>query len=519
MPRSYADLLALLDAAEAVFDQKASVNPVADTATDDVISTEGITNAEEVESIGDGQSSYVPKPLKEISAAIYERTGGWPRRAGGVLFVHDPTEGICWLEKPSALFGWIQSKCGVVEWHSGRGFVSKEELFEELKRTATKYRTIEYLPHHPLIPGHYYACNIPEPGNGEILSKLLDCFAPETEIDRLLILAMFATPFWGGQGGQRPMFVVISDHGRGAGKSKLTDMVANLAGGNVEITNHEDSKIIRERLLSPDGMDKRIVRIDNVKSLKFSWAELESMVTAPCISGKRLYVGEGSRPNTLTWLITLNGVSLSTDMAQRSVVVKVVKPVRSGAWEADTLKFINENREAIIADIIGFLQIEEATKLVEHSRWAAWENDVLCRLENAAEIQEYIQGRARGADSELEEAEELESYFRSRLDLLGYDTEIRRVHIPSAVAGKWYREVTNDKQKITIACSKIISQFCQEGRISMLEINPSRKYGRGFIWGDKKNSTEIDYDIKDRIEEKTADAKNNNERHSYWWER
>ena len=32
------------------------------------------------------------------------------------------------------------------------------------------------------------------------------------------------------------------------------------------------------------------------------------MVTSPIISGRQLYVGEGQRPNLLTWFITLNGV-------------------------------------------------------------------------------------------------------------------------------------------------------------------------------------------------------------------
>lgn len=455
---------------------------------------------------GDEEPKEEPLEISTILTAILERTGDWPRRVGNTLFVHD-SYGVCWLEKPEDLFGWLQRVAGIVHWRSGAGCVTKAEVFSELRRTVTAYEAVEYLPHYPPIPGHYYACKIPAPGDGKCLSRLLERFSPETELDRLLILTMFATAFWGGKGGQRPAFVICSDSGRGAGKSKLTDMVGYLAGGMIEVAQHEDAAVMRQRFLSPEALTKRVVRIDNVKSLKFSWADLESLITSPTIGGKRMYVGEGTRPNTLTWLVTLNGVSLSTDIAQRSVIIKVVRPKRAGSWESETLGYIDEHREELIADLLGFLQIEDATPISEHSRWAAWETAVLARLEQAVELQALVAQRAQGADTELEEAEEVEAYFGSRLEYYGYESSLSVVHIPTGVAAKWYREVTNDRVKSTIACSKILGQFCSESRFQNLVINPSRKHGRGFVWNAKLGLRSVDYDIEDRIERREKQKK------------
>lgn len=515
MPHTYADLLALADdEGETIVDDSTRVSGEADS-----IQIESVTNALIIESDRDRPPQHAPMELSQAVALVHEHTNGWPRRIGNALFVHDPHHGICWLEKPPDLFGWLQRDCGIVEWHRGCGYPSKDELFSELRRTATAYQAIEYLPHYPPIPRHYYACEIPPPGNGEALSELLAKFSPETDVDRLLIATMFATVFWGGQGGARPAFVIISDSGRGAGKSKLTDMVAHLAAGLIDVAPHEKSDIIRQRLLSPDGLDKRIVRIDNVKSLKFSWAELESLITSPVISGKRMYVGEGCRPNTITWLLTLNGVSLSTDMAQRTIQIKIARPQHTGAWESNVLAFIDKNRSQLIADLLGFLQIEESTPLQTNTRWGAWEESVLCRLENAAEIQKVVATRCRSSDTELEEAEEIEGFFHGRLEELGYEAEVSRVHIPTKIAAGWYREYTNDRHKTTIACSKILSQFCEEGRCRKMRINPTRTYGRGFAWNGSKVGKDIDYDILDRIKEKIADAKESGKKYQEWWDK
>lgn len=509
--RTYDDLLLLAESAT-IIESRPLVEHDGDAASVDLSKT--LSNATVVESESDGSPEHIPTPLAEVVDLIHERTEGWPRRIGNALFVHDPREGICWIPTAASLFGWLQRMYGIVEWHRGIGYPSKEELYAELSRTATQYEAIEHLPHYPLIKNHYYACEIPEPGDGATLAALLNRFCPETLIDRQLMLLMFATPFWGGRGGSRPGFVVTSK-GRGSGKSTLTEVISKIAGGYIEIREYEDAGVMRQRLLSEEAMPKRIARLDNVKSLKFSWSDLESTMTAEQISGKRMYYGETTRPNTITWMITLNGISLSTDMAQRCAIVRVIPPVHVGYWEDETFQFIERHRKEIIADLLGFLQIEEQSPLSKHSRWGAWESAVLCRLENAEEVHQTIVSRSEKADTELEESVDIEEYFLQKMEEYNYESSVSKVHIPVEIATAWYREATNEKNKNHISCSKILHQLCEEGRFKQIAINPTRTYGRGFIWvGNTIANT--DYDLKDRIEEKKKNILEKKMESRYW---
>jgi len=73
-----------------------------------------------------------------------------------------------------------------------------------------------------------------------------------------------------------------------------------------------------------------VVLLDNLKTFKLSSGELEGLITTDVISGHRFYFGEASRPNTLTFCLTINGASLSKDMSQRVVPVVLDRPDYSG---------------------------------------------------------------------------------------------------------------------------------------------------------------------------------------------
>ena len=143
----------------------------------------------------------------------------------GALFQHDKTHGISWLEKAPALFGWFAHSVGKITWYSGKSMVQKNEVFEELRRTSTRFTAVEDMPHEPPMAGHYYACDTIEPGDGSHLRQLIERFAPETDIDRDLLRAAFLTPAWGGPAGCRPCYVVTSDDGRGVGKSTVAETI------------------------------------------------------------------------------------------------------------------------------------------------------------------------------------------------------------------------------------------------------------------------------------------------------
>lgn len=496
--RTFADLMALVAAAPPEV-------PAADPVSNFTIDVDEA-----------GGEVTLPIPMADVITRIMKQTDGWPRRVGSSLFVHD-AEGVHWISNAPSLFGWLATRVGIVEWRRASGCVTKEELFHELQRTAQSYQAVEMLPHFPPLADHYYACEEYPPGDGEALSKLIRSFSPATEEDEDLILAMFATPFWGGKPGSRPAFLVTSDAGRGIGKSKITDMLSLLLGGHVELSAGEDAGRLRSRLLSPDGMKLRLARLDNVKTLKFSWAELESIITSPLISGHRLHEGEAGRPNNITWVITLNGASLSTDMAQRVIMVKLKKPNRMGAWEADVTAHIEANRKAIIGDIRTVLE-GDPFPVPDHTRWAAWEDNVLGRLGDPIKAKHLISERAGSADVEAEEVEIVEQYFASQAVWL----EIREdtpFFIPSKIAAEWFLKATNEKNKSVVASCRVLSQFIAEGK--MISMIPFRtKSIRGFIFCANAeflhSETAIEkkaiFDIEERILVKTT-GKNRDGQH------
>lgn len=451
-----------------------------------------------------------PKPILSIVEEIHDHVGDWPCRVDNSLFVAED-QAVRWLDNASSLFAWLQQQCGVVLWRQKTGCVAKQELFQHLKGTATHYAAVEALPHEPPIPGHFYLDQEAAGGDGTTFELLLDRFSPETPADRELIRAMFATVFWGGKPGSRPAFVVTSDIGRGAGKSKLTDMLAHLAGGLIELSQNEDAKAMRERLLSPGGMSKRIVRLDNVKTHRLSWADFESLITSAQISGRRMYQGEGSRPNTLTFTLTLNGPSLSTDMAQRCILIKLCRPEYVGDWESETMAFIDANRAAIIGDILAFLR-QPAGQILNRMRWASWEREVLSRLDDPQTVQQIIIERAQAADTDADEIGLFEEYLESQLERLGYTAETDKVHIPPDYMQRWWNEVMNEN-RTTVTVSKIIGQLVDEGGTRRIGKNPSRKFGRGFLWNPEASSN-AHYDISSRVEI----MQNGPDRGSKWWE-
>lgn len=455
---------------------------------------------------GDDDEKHVPVPksMGEIIADAQEVVGGCLRRVDSALFVHDivakPDDcAVDWLTTPSKLFGFLGSR-GQVEWKSADGYVLREPFHAELGRTAPRHIAVEVLPHEPMMPGHYYACSAIEPGDGRFLQTLLDRFNPETPIDRDLILASILTQFWGGPGGARPAFLVTSRDGRGAGKSKTASMLTLPAGGALDFNQKDDFKQIKTRLLSDAGLTKRVAQLDNIKTLRFSWAELEGLITNPIVSGHRMFCGEGQRPNVLTWFITLNGASLSTDMAQRCIPIYIKRPVYTGNWEDETRAYIEANRQGIIADVIAALRIERF-QLAKYMRWGSWEKDVLSRLPAPTDAQALIAERQEVVDVEEEEAGVIEDFFDAQLKRLEYDTAALTVHIPVAVVARWFNEATNTKHSVPAVTSQL-KQMAGEGKIHRLQANPCRSNGRGFLWtGEFADVADaVRYDLAERLE-------------------
>jgi hypothetical protein len=390
-------------------------------------------------------------PIDTICDDLVAHTNGWPKAAGGQLFVEGPDGRPRFLGSPAALFAWAHSQAEL-DWRRGPRFVTKEELFERLKDVVEHYEGIEMLPHYPTMEGIYYMHPPVPSGNGKALDTFLNYFKPNSEEDRVLMKAAIMTLFWGGPPGDRPAFLVTGppndpQRGRGVGKSKFIDIILDeLCGGCVDVTQNDTISGIKTRLLSADGRQRRACRLDNVKTHRFSWAELEGLITASTISGKRLYHGEGQRPNTVTWLISINGASLSKDLSQRVIPIELARPVHRSGWEREVRKFARAHRDEIVADILALLKTKTKSSAIS-SRWADWDARVLARAATSADevasCMNLISERQNAIDDDEQEKDLVRSYFCNALSAaVGSAPDDRWIFIPVPIVVEWLETST-----------------------------------------------------------------------------
>jgi hypothetical protein len=446
-------------------------------------------------------NEIVPLPVADIIADLNTRTGNWPRRVGGMLFVHDGQR-VDNFSKVPALFGWIGNRTGRVDWHREVGCVSKEEAFAEILRTAPSYKAIETLPHFPALPGHYYATPTLPKCNDRRFRELVDRFSPASDVDYHLLTGFFATPFWGGAGGTRPVWMIAApEGGRGSGKSKLPDMLNELLDKEpIQLQADADADRVRTRLLTPgEGLSARVAIFDNVKSLRLSSADFESMITSPTIGGHQLFNGQASRPNTLTYVMTLNAPSLSTDFAKRVIPIHVQRPEYDSSWEEETRQFIRQYRLEIFEGIRQFFEIVPEP-ILHHTRWAPFEKAIISRLPDPNEIMDVIRQRTDQANAELDEIEIIEDYFEEQLENFGYESfNPQRVHICPEIYHSWFMGATGKRSYSRVDAGKILKQFIDEGQTKKLKNNPSHKVARGFIFEMQQcdPSSAVDYKLKE----------------------
>jgi hypothetical protein len=300
---------------------------------------------------------------RDVVVELTNLTGGLPKRLGDRLFVPDGDRRPLFLESADALFAWMHAVGIRTSWRQGPGLVTRLEFFHQLRQGAEQFWAVEFLPHEPRIPGVYYLAKSPRDGDGSCLDELVDFFFPATAVDRDLIRAFVLTLFWGGRPGKRPMFVVVGPEndghraGRGTGKSSLVQILSDLVSGYLDISAKESIDEIKKRLLSAEAQGLRLCLMDNVKSLRFSCAEIEALITSPVISGRRLYGGETQRPNTFVFAVTINAAAFSKDLAERSIVIRLGRPTHDPRWESNVRRFIQENRAEIVADVLATLRV------------------------------------------------------------------------------------------------------------------------------------------------------------------
>lgn len=443
-----------------------------------------------VDKNGDQETKAIALAPAEIRAALLGDVGPvYTLGDGGPLFVQSDADesAIRVLKDPPDLFAWIKSNARVY-WRGkadvGGEVLSKVELHSTLRaEPAEVFDQVATLPHHPPMARTFYACPDLPAATGARLAEFIDRLNPDTDADRDLLKAFVLTPAWGGPAGGRPLFILTSDHGRGAGKTATAAAIGHLYQGalSVSLDTRDGVERLRQRILAPTNAALRCVVLDNVKSAASS-GEIESLITADVIDGHRLHHGDARRPNSLTWAMTANGVGLSRDLADRSVLVRLGKPKRSDfaswAW-----RFIDDHRLELIADILAELKASPrgTVDADNRDRWSAWMDGVLSRLPNANALAAEIIDRRGGMDADAEDWAEVKHEIELLVEAAYAYKPNFPVFVPSSTLCARLEHVTG--QKFTgRGLATMLNRFTGVSDAARLQKCPSRTHGRGFVW-------------------------------------
>lgn len=420
-----------------------------------------------VDGMREGPDGPVPvcyqKPIDAIGMEMLEATGGWPKNAGGLLFVeqtgHSGPEAR-WIKDQTELFGYLHEVSGL-RWHNGKCLcpvtktnliaVTKAEFYPQVRDSIVeKFTAVSLYPHEPRMGGVYYmGLELPQ-ATGKHLEEFMAALNPETETDRVLLMASLLTPGWGGEPGTRPLFVFTSKYGRGAGKTATASAIGDIWGGGVLLNARDNWQDICKRIMSSNEREARVFIFDNVKG-QFGGEGIEAATTAKWITGWRTYVGSISRPNDATYFVTFNSPQLSPDLTLRAVCIAIGSPKHGVAfvkWAAD---YIRRNRLHLIADALAVLRTP-AREMPIVDRWQDWMREVLSKIPGGVEAAAEIMRRRPEMDSESEDRETWIHFLADiARDKMGGEVSAAEIHAKAIERKLWKTDPTrsesHDRQK------------------------------------------------------------------------
>jgi len=376
----------------------------------------------------------------------------------------------------------------VVQWVSrakrGGNPVNRAELVAHLRaRPAATFDDLATLPHHPEVAGTFYTGpKLPKP-NPARLTEFIDHLNPDTDTDKALLEAALLTPGWGGPCGARPAFVLASDHGRGSGKTITAESIASIWGGSIDcnVSTRDGIDRLRQRLLHDDKAARRVVLLDNLKGTTNS-AEIESLITAGEIQGHKLYSGDASRPNRLSWFITANKPHMSRDLADRSAIVRIGKPKRAdfAGWASE---FIERHRLELVATVIDRLQGPPLCSIPAdcRDRWTAWQDAVLSRVRGGDAAAAAIIERRPSVDADAEDWDETEGEIRALIRAVGHDPDTEAVAMPLNTLALRLSEATGVRFTPKGLASKL-GEYAGVDGAEQFTRNPCKSHGRTWVW-------------------------------------
>lgn len=339
----------------------------------------------------------LPRTPIEMVEDAHVRFLGFPRRLGSnTLFDHDRDTGrIEILANDASAFSWMGEKSKhPVMWKSGVGFSTKAEFYSALLRNAIRYEKVSDVPNFPMRPDVYYTFRdkLRPTKDHEAFSRFMSFFCPEDEVSAVLMATMAASMMYYKPGIQRPCWIIDSKGGQAAGKTTFAELLCYLykctpIKTNVQELTH-DAKELNKRLVSVTGRNSLMLLVDNVRGV-FDSAFFSDLVTGFNISGKAPYgVGEESRPNDLTYVITSNSANIGSDMASRSFIVYVAPPKsRMDNWKSLVMSYIDKHRFEILGDIYDILANAPGPEdgFSAHTRVPEFEAEVLYKMAGTRE--------------------------------------------------------------------------------------------------------------------------------------
>lgn len=439
----------------------------------------------------------------DIVASVHKACDAWPRVSNGLLFAADKVpkgelpdhEAIRYLDGKGGearLFTWLRRHARV-EWcgreveaddrMGKRSPLTRGELVRALELEAKhRYRSVELLPHHPPRPKTYYACGSLPNGKGHALDAFMRLLNPDTDADADLLLAAMVTPGWGGEDGCRPGFILTSDHGVGSGKTATATAISDVWGGALQLQPDEDWQRTVERLLTDEALSKRAVLVDNIRGRLESGA-IEAAITASSIGGKRLYHGEFTRPNSITWFCTVNVAEMSRDLADRCVVVKIGAPQHGVDFRGQVIALLKERRRELICDCLAFLRGKPVCTIdqANRDRFQAWQDAVLGRLPLGNELAATIKERRPAVDGDSSEAMDVASGLEAHLKRKGHCPQHEVILIPTGVV----KELLGDDMgwRTTRQTTRGMRELCQSKPLRHVKAGHRQgSLGRGVLW-------------------------------------
>jgi hypothetical protein len=427
-----------------------------------------------------------PLPYDKVMENLMALTNGTMARVDTLVFVKPDEAGgqIHYMDNAVDAFSYlgVRNRCSI-DWCTSSTMMSKPEAYSALARMLPSFKGIETAPHYPEMKDLYYNHpTLPDP-NYDALDKLLDQFCPETPEDRGLILSLFLTSVWGGAVGQRPVYVIISPDGRGVGKSTVAEMVAYLLNQpHIAGSTKNPMSDLVTRLLSPTGLASRVVVFDNEEG-RVANAEFAGLITSPIVSGRRLYSGEGRRPNNLLWVITLNTPTLDSDLASRAIPISVRRPTYSPDWKSETTTLIDSKRWAIIAALVELLKTPTTT-INTCTRWGAWENEVLAKIvkccPDVPKVQNLIKDRQKSFDDESDEIDLIRDGFREKIVANKYNLDEGSYFFSNAIAADICNKVLGTNGRRNTALREL--KYMCGSQLPELKMYRHAQWGRGILW-------------------------------------